>query len=188
MVNIAIVGAGPYGLSLAAHFRRQGIPFRIFGRPMDSWVSHMPKGMMLKSDGFASDIYDPNREFTLKQFCSERGIKYADSGIPVQLDTFAAYGLAFGQRMVPELEDRMVVGLDRVQGGFRLRLEDGGTASARRVVLAVGITHFKYVPPELSQLPEEFLSHSYEHHELESFKGHSVVVLGGGASALDLTG
>jgi thioredoxin reductase len=188
MVNIAIVGAGPYGLSLAAHFRRQGIPFRIFGRPMDSWVSHMPKGMMLKSDGFASDIYDPNREFTLKQFCSERGIGYADSGIPVQLDTFAAYGLAFGQRMVPELEDRMVVGLDRIQGGFRLRLEDGGTASARRVVLAVGITHFKYIPPELSQLPEEFLSHSYEHHELECFKGHSVVVLGGGASALDLTG
>jgi len=188
MVKIAIVGAGPYGLSLAAHFRRQGIPFRIFGRPMDSWVSHMPKGMMLKSDGFASDIYDPNHEFTLKQFCSERGIKYADSGIPVQLDTFAAYGLAFGQRMVPELEDRMVIGLDRVQGGFRLRLEDGEAVSARRVVLAVGITHFKYVPPELAQLPEEFLSHSYEHHDLGSFKGHSVAVLGGGASALDLTG
>jgi len=188
MVNIAIVGAGPYGLSLAAHFRRCGIPFRIFGRPMDSWVAHMPKGMMLKSDGFASDIYDPNRDFTLKHFCAERGIEYADSGIPVRLDTFADYGLAFGRRMVPELEDRMVVGLDRMPGGFRLRLDYGETVSARQVVLAVGITHFKYVPPQLAQLPEEFLSHSYEDHELGSFKGHSVVVLGGGASALDLTG
>src|SRR6266478_2450242 len=109
MLNVAIVGTGPYGLSVAAHFRQHRISFRIFGRPMDSWVSHMPKGMMLKSDGFASDIYDPNRDFTLKHFCAERGIEYADSGIPVRLDTFAAYGLAFGRRMVPELEDRMVV-------------------------------------------------------------------------------
>ena len=56
MVSTAIIGAGPYGLSIAAHFRRRGIPFRIFGRPMDSWLNHMPKGMKLKSDGFASNI------------------------------------------------------------------------------------------------------------------------------------
>src|SRR5438105_5474966 len=110
--NIAIIGAGPYGLSIAAHFRHRGIPFRIFGRPMDSWLAHMPKGMLLKSDGFASNIYDPNADFTLKQFCSERGIEYSDTGIPVRLDTFAAYGLAFRERMVPELEDRLVVGLE----------------------------------------------------------------------------
>lgn len=188
MVNIAIVGAGPYGLSLAAHLRHHGIPFRIFGRPMDSWVAHMPKGMLLKSDGFASDIYDPQQAFTLKQFCADRGIDYADTGIPVRLDTFASYGLAFRERMVPELEDRLVTGLDRLAGGFRLRLDDGETVMARRVVLAVGITHFKYTPPDLAGLPAEFLSHSYEHRDLEPFKGKSVVVLGGGASALDLTG
>src|ERR1700693_1479549 len=113
MVNTAIIGAGPYGLSVAAHFRRRGIPFRIFGRPMDSWLNHMPKGMMLKSDGFASNIYDPDSEFTLKHFCAKRGIEYSDAGIPVRLETFSAYGLAFGERMLPELEDKLVVGLDR---------------------------------------------------------------------------
>ena len=71
MLETAIVGAGPYGLSVAAHFRHLGIPFRIFGRPMDSWLVHMPKGMMLKSDGFASNLYDPEDRFTLKQFCAE---------------------------------------------------------------------------------------------------------------------
>ena len=95
MLNIAIVGAGPYGLSIAAHFRQRGIPFRIFGRPMDSWLAHMPKGMMLKSEGFASDIYDPDADFTLKHFCAERRIEYADTGVPVRLETFSAYGLAF---------------------------------------------------------------------------------------------
>ena len=94
MLDTVIIGAGPYGLSIAAHLRRQGIPFRVFGRPMDSWLQHMPKGMMLKSDGFASDIYDPERAFTLRQFCAERGIEYADAGMPVHLETFGAYGLA----------------------------------------------------------------------------------------------
>jgi len=47
MIETAIIGAGPYGLSIAAHLRTRGISFRIFGRPMDSWVGHMPKGMML---------------------------------------------------------------------------------------------------------------------------------------------
>src|SRR5437870_10532538 len=120
--NTVIVGAGPYGLSIAAHFRHRGIPFRIFGRPMDSWLAHMPKGMMLKSDGFASNIYDPDGDFTLKHFCAERRIEYSDTGIPVRLETFSSYGLAFGERMVPELEDRLVTSLDRVPGGFLLRL------------------------------------------------------------------
>ena len=186
MLETAIIGAGPYGLSIAAHFRRRGISFRIFGRPMDSWLNHMPKGMMLKSDGFASNIYDPDREFTLRQFCAEQGIKYGDTGIPVCLETFSAYGLAFRERLLPELEDKLVVNLDPAPGGFVLRLENGETVAARRVVVSVGITHFEYVPDNLAHLPPEFLSHSFRHANPEAFKGRSVVVIGGGASAIDL--
>jgi Pyridine nucleotide-disulphide oxidoreductase len=188
MLDIAIVGAGPYGLSLAAHLKQRPHSFRIFGNPMDSWLSHMPRGMMLKSDGFASDIPDPNREYTLKRFCAERNIEYADTGIPVRLDTFASYGVAFTERMVPELENRLVVSLDTARGGFLLGLDSGETLTARRVVIATGITHFAYMPPELSTLPRDFVSHSFHHHDLTSFKGRNVVVVGGGASALDLAG
>jgi thioredoxin reductase len=189
MIETAIIGAGPYGLSIAAHFRTRGISFRVFGRPMDSWVAHMPKGMMLKSDGFASNIYDPNAKFTLKDFCAERGIEYADMGKPVGLATFGDYGLAFRDRMVPELEDKMVVSVERTANGtFLLRLDDGEEVKTRRVVLAVGITHFAHVPQNLAHLPPQFLSHSYNHHDLAAFKGRSVVVLGAGSSAIDMAG
>jgi cation diffusion facilitator CzcD-associated flavoprotein CzcO len=186
MLNVAIIGAGPYGLSIAAHFRSRGIPFRIFGRPMDSWLNHMPKGMMLKSDGFASNIYDPENAFTLGQFCAERGIKYADAGLPVGLETFVSYGQAFRERMLPELEEKLVVRVDRSSDGYVLELEDGEKVSTREVVLAVGITHFEYVPADLAHLGTNFVSHSFHHAAPETFRGKNVAVVGGGASAIDL--
>ena len=151
MLDTAIIGAGPYGLSVAACLRHRGIQFRIFGRPMDSWLAHMPKGMMLKSDGFASNIYDPEDAFTLEKFCAEHRVDYAHTGVPVRLETFTAYGLAFRNRMVPELEDKLVVGVDHTHDGFVLHVDDGESVKARNVILAVGITHFEYVPEALAK-------------------------------------
>jgi thioredoxin reductase len=188
MIDVAIVGAGPYGLSLAAHLRAQGVEFRIFGQPMDSWSEHMPKGMLLKSDGFASNLSDPARKLTLKGFCVESGEPYGDDGIPVTLERFVSYGLEFARRMVPMLERQHVVAIDRAREGFALQLESGEMLTARRVVLAVGITHFAHVPRILADLPPELASHSFAHHDLSSFRGRRVIVIGGGASAIDIGG
>src|SRR6202000_1744276 len=105
---VAIVGAGPYGLSLAAQLHDQRVPLRIFGPPMRMWSHHMPTGMHLKSDGFASDLYHSGRQFTLGHYCSANGIEYHDTRIPVKVDTFVSYGVAFQAQLVPDLDTHII--------------------------------------------------------------------------------
>ncbi|MEN3363287.1 MAG: FAD-dependent urate hydroxylase [Burkholderiales bacterium] len=184
--DITIVGAGPYGLSIAAYLRELGLDFRIIGSPMHSWLTSMPKGMLLKSAGFASNLYDPGRTFTLERFCKEHGIPYQDIGLPVRLDTFTSYGIAFQKRMVPQLEDEKLVTLNRAPGGFELRMESGIAFRTRKVVLAVGIDYFRHMPRPLAHLPAELCSHSATHHEFSRFRRKDVAVIGSGASAIDI--
>src|SRR5665213_2742540 len=161
--DIVVIGAGPYGLSLAAHMRNGGKSVRIFGSPMDSWAHHMPQGMHLKSEGFASDLYDPQAELTLKAYCATRNIPYADIGLPVAIETFIAYGLEFQRRFVPELENAQVTALTQSAGGFELITSRGETLRARRVVLATGIVNFAYLPPVLAAIAGPQVSHSSQH-------------------------
>ncbi|MHB8623740.1 MAG: NAD(P)-binding domain-containing protein [Sulfuricaulis sp.] len=186
--EVAIIGGGPFGLSIAANLRAHGVSFRIFGSPMQTWCRQMPKGMLLKSDGFASNFYDPDGHFTLKHFCAQQGIAYDDQRIPVSLETFCAYGLAFQQRLVPELEDRKLINLIRSPEGFILHLDNGQVVTSRKVVLAIGIHHFQNVPDQLAHLPADVCSHSSRYRDIAQFQGRDVTVMGGGASALDLAG
>ena len=71
MRDIAILGAGPYGLSLAAQLGRVDADMRVFGHPMRSWTSHVPRGMHMKSEGFASTLYDGAGEYTFEHFCRD---------------------------------------------------------------------------------------------------------------------
>ncbi len=184
--DVAIIGAGPYGLSIAAHLAKAGVDLRVFGKPMETWSTSMPKGMVLKSEGFASSLYDPDGRFPLSAFCAERGLPYADIGYPIPLDTFVDYGTAFQERFVPGLDERMVASVEPAANGFALRTDDGEIVSARRVVIAAGIRHFDYIPPLLAQLPRPYVSHSAEHRDLEGFAGQDVIVVGAGASAGNL--
>lgn len=186
MCDVAIIGAGPYGLSIAAHLKARGLDIRILGSPMQTWLKHMPKGMRLKSEGFASSLDDPGSTFTLASYCQQNGVPYADIGLPVPLEIFTSYGLEFQKRFVPEVENKLVVSVQCSSQGFQLCLDNGEVFAASRVVMAIGLTHYEYVPPILSALPAEFVSHSGRHHTLDQFKGREVAVVGAGASALDL--
>jgi cation diffusion facilitator CzcD-associated flavoprotein CzcO len=184
--HVAIIGTGPHGLSLAAHLKARGIGFRIFGRPMGTWAEHMPKSMMLKSDGFASNLSAPARESTLKAYCARNNVAYADEGLPVSLDLFLQYATWFRKRYVPEVEDTMVTALEADGERFALTLETGERFAARNVVVAVGISWFEHMPDFLSGFPTDLVSHSYKHRDVSRFRGREVAVIGAGASAVNL--
>jgi thioredoxin reductase len=184
--GVIILGAGPYGLSIAAHLGRHGVPYQIFGKPMQSWRTMMPKGMSLKSEGFASSLYDPGNTFTLADHCREIGRPYADVGIPVPLETFVSYGLSFQRRFVPKLEQENITMIEQVPDGFAVKTESGQSLRAGRVVVAAGITHFPYLPATLEGLPAELVTHSSQHSDLRKFRGRRVAVIGAGASAVDV--
>jgi hypothetical protein len=185
-VDVVVIGAGPYGLSTAAHLKAHGVDFRIFGRPMETWRLHMPKGMRLKSEGFASSLYDPGENFPLAKYCEQQKVLYADRGLPIPLETFVSYGLAFQRRFVQELEPKTVVSLRWLSPGFEVALEDGETVTAKRVVASIGLSYYAYMPTVLASFSEQFVTHSSQHSDVSRFKGKTVAVIGAGASATDL--
>lgn len=182
--DVAIIGAGPYGLSLAAHLSSAGVPYRQFGVPMNLWRSAMPRGMYLKSQGFASNLSDADQKFTLEAFCSATGRHYGRYGVPVPLDTFVEYGRWFADQLSLPVEKSLVTSVTRNGAGFQLTIRTE-RLNARAVVLAVGVEHFAYLPAPFSRLPRTLCTHSSAHTDLATFKGRQVVVAGSGQSALE---
>ena len=183
--SVAIIGAGPYGLSLAAHLAAVGITPRVFGTPMRTWRHGMPHGMLLKSEGFASSLSDPAGTYTLGHYCRDNGLPYRDIGWPVPVEVFAAYGEAFARRFVPQVDPREVARVERSRDGFLLLLADGESLVAEQVIVATGISGFGRVPGELAALPASVLTHSSRHADYSHLARSSVAVIGAGASALD---
>ena len=184
--TVAIIGAGPYGLSIAAHLGTAGVDYRIFGTPMHLWRAHMPRGMHLKSEGCASNLSAPRDGYTLRQYCADASLPYGEYGAPVPLETFTQYGLSFQQRLVPTVENVPVTALAKPSSSFELRLATGETFRASKVVVATGMSHTAHTPTALAPLPLELRSHSGDHHDLNAFKGRDVTVIGGGQSALEI--
>lgn len=183
--SVAIVGAGPYGLSTAAHLARRGVEVTTLGAPMTTWRRHMPAGMLLKSDGFATSLSAPLPGWTLGEHCRRAGVPYGEREPRVLLERFIDYGLAFQRELVPDLDTRTVARLAPAAGGFALTLDDGAVLAAERVVLAVGITHFGVVPGELRTLGDR-VTHSSAHRDFERFAGRRVAVIGAGSSAVEV--
>jgi cation diffusion facilitator CzcD-associated flavoprotein CzcO len=185
-IPVAIIGAGPYGLAAANHLHARRVAVRIFGDPMASWKHNMPRGMLLKSYPWASNIANTESSFGYEAFAAMRGLPYHDTNVAIPLDSFIAYGEAYQRRHVPAVEQKQVVSVEPSEKGFYVRLDDGETFQANRVIVAVGMTPFGYLPDQASRLPREYVSHSSVYGPVDALVGKQVVVIGSGSSATDL--
>ncbi|MGH9430462.1 MAG: FAD-dependent oxidoreductase [Terriglobia bacterium] len=181
--DVAIIGAGPYGLSAAAHLRTvKGLEIRVFGEPMSFWGDNMPIGMRLRSSWSATQIADPDNSLTLEAYQTATGNHFS---APVPLDQFVRYGLWYQRQAVPNLDQRKVSRVESSWGGFQLTLQDGEKIISHRVIIAGGIRPFAWRPPEFQALPSSLASHTSEYRDLRNFAGKRVSVIGGGQSALE---
>jgi FAD-dependent urate hydroxylase len=179
--NVVVVGAGPYGLTAAVQLRRAGVAVDVFGSPMSFWQA-MPPGMLLRSNWSASSMIEREGPLSLGAFRAESGLQFEQ---PVPLDAFVAYGKWVQETAVPDLDRRAVAHVERHDGRFLVRLDDGEELTARRVVIACGIAPFAAKPDVFDALPAPLASHTSEVRELEAFAGRTVAVIGGGQSALE---
>lgn len=181
--DVTILGAGPYGISAAAHLRTiPGLEVRIFGKPMSFWQCNMPKGMFLRSGWDATHIADPAHLLTLEAYQAASGRHFSK---PVPLDCFVDYGQWYQRQCLPDLDQRDVVRVEKAPNGFQVTLTDGEILHSRRVVIAAGIRSFAWRPPEFGNLDQPLASHAAEHRAFSQFAGRQVLVIGSGQSALE---
>lgn len=187
-----VIGAGPYGLSTAAHLRARSLKVRIFGSPMASWRENMPAGMLLKSPPAASVLSAPRDGFTLNDYRRRTGDTPAlgeNDQVPIEL--FIRYGMWFRDQLVPDVEDVRVSTVDRQAHGFRLKLSSGEELSAAVVIVASGLTGFAHLPATLAAAVPDGpsalgpISHASQHADLSHFTGRRIIIVGGGQSALE---
>ena len=177
-----VVGAGPYGLSVAAHLRHAGIAAHILGEPMAFWRNNMPRGMLMRSPWRATHFSDPDSAWSLDAYASTHGV---DPKERLPLDTFVAYGDWFQQHAVADLDRRAVRRIDAVRDGFHLTLDDGGTLNADRIIIATGLRNQEYRPLAFKDVPPTLASHTSAHSDLSVFRGKRVAVVGRGQSACE---
>jgi thioredoxin reductase len=183
--TVCIIGAGPYGLAIAAHLRFVGQDFRIFGSPMRRWLSQMPQAMLLKSEGCASSLPDPAGHYSFARYCREDGLQYNEYGVPNSRELFVKYAQCYQEKLVPDVEDVLVSAVNKPGEGFELRLTSGETLQSAKVIVATGLDYMTNMPQQLQALPTERCSHAADHHDLRIFSGKDVAVIGAGQSGLE---
>ena len=179
--DVAIIGAGPYGLSLAAHLRARGLKYRIFGEAMRFWLN-MPIGVNLKSLAFATNIAVPKSGYSFPNWCRQHGLEDFE---PCTMQSFSAYGLEMQKRFVPDVEEVLVTNVSLQSGGFELALSSGERLHSRKVVVCTGLSGLAQIPGVLRELGPDRMRHTFDISDYSEFRNKTVAVIGAGASAIE---
>ena len=183
--NLLIIGAGPFGLAVAAQASHLGIDHVVAGKPMEFWKQNMPAGMYLRS---ACDWHlDPTGVHTIENFLAERG-QTAKDVEPLSLEFYLSDAAWFQKQKQITAIPWHIQRLDVANDGFTAVTSDGDTIDARNVVLAPGFIHFTNIPAELkSRLPAGRFIHTCDFVDFSSASGKRYLIVGGRQSAFEWT-
>jgi thioredoxin reductase (NADPH) len=154
--DLVVVGAGPAGLAAAVYGASEGLDTVL----LDAVATGGQAGRTSSIEnylGFPSGI---------------SGGELADRAV-LQAEKFGA------RRSVPAL----AVGLERRDGNYVLRLEDGAEVSGRCVIVATGVRVRRLPVPRLEEFEDTCVYYAATPIEAQQCVGDPVVVVGGGNSA-----
>jgi thioredoxin reductase len=180
---LLIIGAGPFGLAVAADALHHRLSVRVIGKPMAFWRENMPSGMGLRS---ASDWHlDPQDAYTIEVFLADRGLRPSDVE-PLAIELYLEYATWFQRQAGVVVEPVEVVRLDVASDGRFDVAFDHGTVRAHNVVIAIGLRYFAEVPQELQTIfPSGRLEHSCNFVDVSEAKGKRCLIIGGRQSAFE---
>jgi FAD-dependent urate hydroxylase len=182
-LDVAVVGAGPYGLSVAAHLRHRRT--RTFGEPMETWRTRMPDDMLLRSDWHETSFSDPGGAATIERWARAAGEPREE---PIPLPKFLRYARWFEEGFAGDIDPagvRMVERSSTGAGGLRITTDTGDEVDAGAVVLAVGAVPYAYAPPPLDDAVADGVRFATDLHDYDAYRARRVVVVGGGQGGLE---
>jgi lysine/ornithine N-monooxygenase len=184
--DLLIVGAGPFGLAIAAYAKHLGIDYLVVGEPMGFWKCNMPKGMYLRS---ACDWHlDPLNVDTIEKFLETKRLNAKDVE-PLSLESYLSYTQWFLEQkeisVLPALVQKLELD-ENEEFSFRAVMDNGENIASKFVVLAIGFRYFKNMPSELVELlPENRYSHSCDLVDFKELAGKRCLIIGGRQSAFE---
>ena len=180
--SLLVVGAGPYGLAVAARARERGIDTVVVGHPLGFWTGHMPAGMFLRSG--VDWHLDASGVHTFEAFVGERGLLPTELD-PIPIGVFIDYATWFQVQKQLTIRDQLVSVLEKTDAGFVASFEDGSQIGAERVVAAPGNGYFAHVPEWAAALPAGVGSHTSDFVRFDEVARQRVLIVGGRQSAYE---
>ncbi len=178
---MAVVGAGPYGLAVAAAATAAGHSAVVFGPPLETW-RHMPSDMELRAAWREMSLTEAGAPGSLEEWCAAAGVTPHE---PMSVTEFIAYATWFANRYVTEHVDATVTSVERREDGDLSVRAAGTDWRVSEVIVAPGIGPFPHTPQAFEGVMDDHrigFAAAFEGGEHARLR---IAVIGAGQSAVE---